>query len=277
MVPGRAARPGATGRTTRLDDADQCPFCEGHEAMTPPETAAFGRPRGALADAPGWTVRVVPNKYPVFAGHEVVVHGPRHVLSFGDLEPALVDATMEAWRTRREAHEANGARFVLAAVNEGPAAGASLDHSHSQLVPFTEPPPAIAREQAAFRNGCPLCPRPANVVRERDGLTTFCPEFARVPFETWIAPEQHSQRAPMDAALGAALLDAVVRLRGVLGRDLAWNAMLHEAPQDDDTFHWHVEILPRLTVAAAIELGAGIWVNVVDPAVAAAELVGTAS
>jgi UDPglucose--hexose-1-phosphate uridylyltransferase len=274
VVPGRASRPGATGRTTRVDDAERCPFCEGHEAMTPPETAALGRPRGALADTPGWTVRVVPNKYPVFAGHEVVVHGPRHVLSFGDLEPALVETIMEAWRVRREAHEAAGARSVLTAINEGPAAGASLDHSHSQLVPFAEAPPVIAHEQAAFLAGCPLCQRPPNVVRDRDGLTTFCPEFARVPFETWIAPETHQPRAAMDAAMGAALLDAVTRLRGLLGRELAWNAILHEAPLGADTFHWHIEIRPRLTVAAAIELGAGIWVNVVDPAIAAAELAG---
>ena len=277
MVPGRASRPGATGRTTRVGDAEHCPFCEGHEAMTPPETAAFGRPAGAPADSPGWTVRVVPNKYPALPGHEVVVHGPRHVISLADLAPAVMETVMEAWRSRRAALLAGGAGYVLASVNEGAAAGASLDHSHSQLVPFLDPPPRIVQEAAAFRAGCPLCPLPGAVVHEQEGLVAFCPPFARVPFETWIAPANHRPHAPLDAATGRALADAVARLRGVLGADLAWNALLHEGAPGDETFHWHIELWPRLTVAASIELGAGIWVNVVDPGDAAGELARVAA
>ena len=92
-------------------------------------------------------------------------------------------------------------------------------------------------------------------------------------WETWIAPEHHRSHAPMDAATGRALTATVTRLRVALGADLAWNALLHEGAPGDETFHWHIELWPRLTVAASIELGAGIWVNVVDPAVAARELV----
>ena len=275
VVPGRASRPGATGRTTRVGDAEHCPFCEGHEAMTPPETAALGRPAGAPADSPGWIVRVVPNKYPAFPGHEVVVHGPRHVTSLGDLPPAVMEAVMEAWRSRRSALLAGGAGYVLASVNEGAAAGASLDHSHSQLVPFPDPPPRIVQETGAFRAGCPLCPLPGAIVHEQEGLVVFCPPFARVPFETWIAPKAHRSHAPLDAATGRALAETVTRLRAVLGADLAWNALMHEGAPGDKTFHWHIELWPRLTVAASIELGAGIWVNVVDPVAAAGELVAT--
>jgi UDPglucose--hexose-1-phosphate uridylyltransferase len=273
VVPGRASRPGASGRTTRVGDAEHCPFCEGHEAMTPPETAAFGRPAGAPPDSPGWIVRVVPNKYPALPGHEVVVHGPRHVTSLGDLPPAVTETVMEAWRSRRAALLGGGAGYVLASVNEGAAAGASLDHSHSQLVPFHVLPPRIVQEAAAFRAGCPLCPLPGAIVHEQEGLVAFCPTFARVPFETWIAPKHHRSHAPMDAATGRALTATVTRLRVALGADLAWNALLHEGTPGDETFHWHIELWPRLTVAASIELGAGIWVNVVDPAVAARELV----
>ena len=158
VVPGRASRPGATGRTTRVGDAEHCPFCEGHESMTPPETAAFGRPAGAPADSPGWIVRVVPNKYPAFPGHEVVVHGPRHVTSLGDLPPAVMETVMEAWRSRRAALLAGGAGYVLASVNEGAAAGASLDHSHSQLVPFPDPPPRIVQETGGVPGRLPAVP-----------------------------------------------------------------------------------------------------------------------
>jgi UDPglucose--hexose-1-phosphate uridylyltransferase len=166
---------------------------------------------------------------------------------------------------------------VLASVNEGAAAGASLDHSHSQIVPFLDPPPRVVQEASAFRAGCPLCPLPGAVVHEQEGLVAFCPPFARVPFETWIAPADHRPHAPLDAATGRALAGVVARLRGALGADLAWNALLHEGAPGDETFHWHIELWPRLTVAASIELGAGIWVNVVDPGDAAGELARVAA
>ncbi|HYW29338.1 MAG TPA: DUF4921 family protein [Gaiellales bacterium] len=276
IVPGRAGRPGAIGRTTRIADASTCPFCAGHEALTPPEVEALGRADG-MPDTPGWAVRVVPNKYPAFPGHEVVVHGPDHVLSVADVDPGVWELVPEAWRRRRAAHEAAGAACVLIVINEGPAAGASLDHSHSQVVPFGATPPVVAREQEAFASAgrCALCGPHEHVIAERDGLVTFAPPWSRLPYETWIAPRAHEERSPLDAPVARALQDAVSRLRALLGDELAWNAILHEQPGGSDgPFHWHIELLPRLTVQASIEIGAGIWVNVVDPARAAGELSG---
>lgn len=278
IVPGRAGRPGALGRTTRIADASTCPFCGGHESLTPPEVEALGRSQGP-PDTPGWTVRVVPNKYPAFPGHEVVIHGPDHVLSVADVDPGVWETVLEAWRLRRAAHEAAGAACVLLVINEGPAAGASLDHSHSQVVPFGAVPPVVAHEQAAFQSEavCPLCRLDGHVIAEQDGLVTFAPPWSRVPYETWIAPRSHAPRSPLDAPVARALRDAVSRLRALLGDELAWNAILHEQPGGTDgPFHWHIELLPRLTVQASIEIGAGIWVNVVDPARAAGELSGSA-
>lgn len=277
IVPGRAGRPGAMGRTTRTSDAATCPFCEGHEGLTPPEVAAFGRAGGG-PDTPGWKVRVVPNKFPAFAGQEVVVHGPVHVTSIGDVSTDVLETVVTAWNARRAYHRSAGAAWLLIGINEGAGAGASLEHSHSQLFPFDAIPPAGHRELAGFAEGCPLCERQVNVVRERDGLVTFCPAWSRMPYETWIAPAAHEPNAQLDGALATALADAVARLRGVLGADLAWNAVVHDAPLagDHPHHHWHVELLPRLTVAAAVELGAGIWVNVVEPARAAGELTDAA-
>ena len=278
IVPGRAGRPGALGRTTRVADAATCPFCEGHESLTPPEVDALGR-RSEAPDTPGWTVRVVPNKYPAFPGHEVVVHGPAHVLSIAEVDPQVWETVLEAWGRRRAFHETAGSAAVLLVINEGPAAGASLDHSHSQVVPFAEVPPVVAGEQKAFATGepCPLCVPAANAIAEHDGLVTFAPPWSRVPYETWIAPREHEPRSPLDGAVARALRDAVTRLRELLGAELAWNAILHERPAGSgESFHWHIELLPRLTVQASIEIGAGIWVNVVDPARAAEELSGAA-
>lgn len=245
--------------------------------MTPPETLALGR-AGGRPDTPGWTVRVVPNKFPAIPGQEVVVHGPRHVRSIVDVEPEVMALAVGVWRLREQAHLAAGAAWVLACVNEGAGAGASLDHSHSQIVPFPTVPPTIQLDMAATGSGdCRLCTALAGerprLLREADGLATFCPAWSRMPYETWIAPVAHRPRWADPAALATALVDAVARLRSVTGGEPAWNAVVHEGPAGAD-FHWHVELMPRLTVPASVELGTGVWVNVVDPDAAASELRG---
>jgi UDPglucose--hexose-1-phosphate uridylyltransferase len=275
VAPGRSARPGALGRTTRIADAAQCPFCGGHEAMTPPEVLALGR-EGGEPDTPGWTVRVVPNKFPAIPGQEVVIHGPAHVTAFAELPDAVVREALVAWQLRRTHHREAGTAYLLAGINEGPAAGASLDHSHSQLVPFDRVPPAVADELPAFAGACVLCAvlagEEGRTIRSADGLRTFAPAWSRFAYELWIVPEAHGGE-PAAPALADALLHAARSLRAVLGEELAWNAVLHAPPlRGDDPFHWHVEIWPRLAVPASVELGAGIWVNIVDPDVAAREL-----
>jgi UDPglucose--hexose-1-phosphate uridylyltransferase len=242
--------------------------------MTPPEVLALGRPHGAPADSPGWTVRVVPNKFPAIPGQEVVIHGPAHIVTFAELPADVVATTSAAWQARREAHRAEAA-WTAVAVNEGPAAGASLDHSHSQVVPLPEIPPVVAAQAAAFSDDCALCAalgiEDARTVRHADGLRTIAPAWSRFAYELWIAPDAHTPE-PGWAKLATALADAVRRLRAVLGADLAWNCVVYAAPEGAEHWHWHAEVWPRLTIVAAAELGAGLWINIVDPDVAAAEL-----
>ena len=117
-----------------VEEFEACPFCAGREDRTPPETLRIGDP---------WRVRVVPNLYPAFDRHEVVVHAPRHVRSMAELSPEEVGAVAEAWRERAHAARGEGFGYVHAFVNEGRIAGASLPHSHSQLVWLREAPPAV--------------------------------------------------------------------------------------------------------------------------------------
>lgn len=277
IAAGRATRPGARrGVETAPSDPAACPFCEGHEERTPPEVDAVGRPEGGLPDTPGWTVRVVPNKYPAFSGQEVAIHGPAHATRLADTAPGVAEAMATAWLRRRDHHLAAGADYVLCSINEGIEAGASLEHSHSQILPLATVPPLPAAEAAAFASagGCPLCELLAATtpVTVAGGLATVCPPWSRMPYETWIVPTGHAPRPSRAAELGSTIRGAARRLGAVLGDRLAWNAVLHDGTPGDETFHWHVELLPRLTVAAAVELGAGIWVNVVDPEAAADEL-----
>ena len=249
MAPNRRHRPGAAaGLIEEPTEAelDACPFCEGREDRTPPESFRIG-------GASEWTVRVVPNLYPAFERQEVVVHSPRHVRSFAELSDGEIAAVAEAWQARREAARNEGFDYVHALINEGAAAGSSLPHSHSQLVWLREPPPAVTRESP----GAAASLLQELVVVERDGLRAVVHRAGRLPYEMLIGGEPF--------VLGTALLllrEAVARLRAVEG-SVPWNAWLHEQ---------HIELVPRLSVLAGVELGAGIYVNTVAPEDAAAFL-----
>ena len=207
----------------------------------------------------------MPNLYPAFERQEVVVHSPRHVRSFAELSDAEIAAVGGAWRERART-EPGG--YLLALVNEGRFAGASRAHSHSQLVWLRETPPAVASETGAVE-----AVLGEYELAEDDGLALAVHPVGRVPYELVIAPREPDGLAFSDRRLGAALRllrEAARRLRALEG-PLPWNAWLHDGP------HWHLEVLPRLTQLAGLELGAGIYVNVVPPEEAAARLRGVAS
>lgn len=250
VAPNRHRRPGAASglieEPTEVE-LEYCPFCAGREERTPPETFR-------VSGAGGWTVRVVPNLYPAFERQEVVVHSPRHVRTFAELTDAEVDATATAWEARREAALTEGFPYVHALVNEGRTAGSSLPHSHSQLVWLREPPPEVAREvttglaELNAREDLALGEGPVRAVVHAAG---------RAPYETVILGEPFDLRRAL-----VVLRDVVRRLRAVEG-PVPWNAWLHEN---------HLELVPRLSVFAGIELGAGIYINTVAPEDAAAAL-----
>jgi UDPglucose--hexose-1-phosphate uridylyltransferase len=296
VAPARARRPGAprAGAVEEQADPAGCPFCEGRESATPPETYAIGPP-GRTPDTPGWRIRVVPNKFPAFGPwprrgdrpeglfarraavgrQEVVVHSPRHVRSFGDLSDRELELVAEAWRARAETAREAGFPYVHALVNEGAGAGASLAHSHSQLVWLEQEPPLVAQEREAQRDGCLLCrvleeerEQRIRVVEERDGLILLCPFAGRQPYELLAAPLACEQDAFTSESLGAALAlvaEGMRRLRVAEGV-VPLNLWLHTG------HHWHLEVLPRFNVLAGVELGSGYFVNTMAPESAAGVL-----
>jgi UDPglucose--hexose-1-phosphate uridylyltransferase len=250
VAPGRARRPGASAAAS--DDAASCPFCAGHEDRTPPETLRLGGPAG-------WKVRVVPNLYPALERQEVVIHGPAHVHSFGELGDDTIDLVAEAWQ--RRAREVGG--FCFPILNEGHEAGASLPHSHSQLAWLPAPAPAVVTERGL--------PEVIEVLA-RDGVTAGCPVAGRVPYEVLIAPsraEPDGLRSDLLAPALRVLAELVRRIQAARGESFVpLNAWLHNGP------HWHLELLPRTTRFAGLELGAGVYINPLAPEQAAAELRG---
>jgi UDPglucose--hexose-1-phosphate uridylyltransferase len=263
IAPGRARRPGAflgAIEDPTAEELESCPFDAGREDRTPPQALV-------LPEEGPWLVRVVPNLHPALERQEVVVHSPNHVRTFAELGDRELALLAEAWRRRFLAASDEGFSYVHAMINEGRFAGASLAHSHSQLVWLREPPPAAAREPAT--SGCAVCELVAqeDFVFADDGeIVAVCHPAGRAPFELLIAPREHDPEATDEFASALRLLrEAIRRLRALKGA-IPWNAWLHHGA------HWHIEVVPRLTVFAGLELGAEIYVNVVAPEEAAADL-----
>jgi UDPglucose--hexose-1-phosphate uridylyltransferase len=255
------------------EELDECPFCEGREDRTPPETYAVADGERE-PNTPGWRVRVVPNLYPALERQEVVIHSPRHVRSVAELDDAELAAVANAWNARRESARSEGFEYVHLVLNEGKAAGASLPHSHSQLAWLREPPPAVVDELPHLREGsCGACA----VLREhakleiavQSDISLLAAPAGRAPYELLIVPRSHRAEPTEDDLHDVAelLRHAIRRLHDAEG-PVPLNAWLHPGA------HWHVEIVPRLTVFAGLEFGAGIYLNWLPPEDAAERLRG---
>jgi UDPglucose--hexose-1-phosphate uridylyltransferase len=222
----------------------------------------------------------VPNLYPAFERQEVVVHTPRHVRSLAELGDEELLRVAVAWQARAEEARSQEFAYVQLLINEGRAAGASLAHTHSQLVWMRDEPPISGRDLSL--PDCRICQlisgemiADERIVDDRGDLILLCPNASRVPYEMFVGPhETHESDAFADAdLLGEALIliaEALRRLRAIEG-PVPLNIWLHTAPFGTEG-HWHFQIFPRLTVLAGLELGAGIYVNWLPPEEAAAAL-----
>jgi UDPglucose--hexose-1-phosphate uridylyltransferase len=304
IAAGRAARPEAfLGDTGPSRGTLGCPFCPGHEHMTPPEVWA-DRPEGGAADGPGWRVRVVPNKFPAFAGppgqrgadgglyrsapsagtHEVVIHSPDHHATLADLPEEHTALVLGAYRQRLLAHREDPFGSIVVIVNQGRTAGASLEHPHSQLIATVERPELVRAELDRLAE--PHCAACAVVARERGGdrqveddgeLLTICPWASSMPYEGLLVPAEHEPRFELreekgDLEVAGSLGRLLRRFGAAVAHGAPYNLVLHTAPPGVDDFHWHLHLLPRLTTYGGFELATGIIINVVDPDQAAAGL-----
>jgi UDPglucose--hexose-1-phosphate uridylyltransferase len=308
IASARAGRPGGHFDLEPPPPIDVAkdPFAPGHEDQTPPEVYAV-RPNGGGPDTSGWTVRVVPNLYPALtqdahtpepeadpalytaraaAGHhEVIVNAPDAVSSLVELDPDQLAHAMDAWRQRMATHADSACRHLI--VNERREAGASLPHTHAQLYALPFVPAAIARERERFTayatrtmGGNLLGDLVQEEVRRRerivaidDEAVAMAPYASRVPFQLMIAPRTSRPRFEDDGPLGAGLLhDVLGRLARRLGASPPLNLWVRTAPSGAEHFCWRIDILPRLTHLAGLELGAGLNLCTTAPEQAAAEL-----
>ncbi len=294
--------------------SEVCPFCYGYEKKTPPEIFAI-RSSGE-ANSPGWQVRVIPNKYPALrvegeiksrgyglydvrdgiGAHEVIVETPDHHRSMAELTPVEITNVLFAYRARLlDLRNDFRFRHMVLFKNHGAQAGATLSHSHSQLiaVPMTPPVAAkalrVCRDFYAKRERCIFCDliefelkEGSRVVRESADYLLVTPYAACFPFELRLYPKHHSHDfALMNdrqlSELAIAMKDMLMRVKKVL-KDPAYNFILHNAPPQQvrpgksdywDSirydYHWHIELVPRVTPIAGFEWGTGFFINSTSP------------
>jgi UDPglucose--hexose-1-phosphate uridylyltransferase len=312
----RAKRPQA-GLGHSSAQPEVCPFCAGNERETPPEVLAYRNDK-SRPDRPGWSLRVVPNKYPALVAqsgeadctdgfyearagvgvHEVVIESPEHVISTGSLDERQLTAVLRAYRDRMLRLGSDKRwRYILVYKNEGREAGATLEHVHSQVMALPHVPKEVADEIDGARryyqqsSRCLYCTIVENersertrLVSESERFIVLCPYAPRFPFETWILPKTHEavfERGSDDeyAEFSRCLRDTLKRLHRGLEK-LPFNYVIHSAPVSGNTrryYHWHMEIMPKLSQAAGFEWGSGSFINPIAPEEAARLLRGLAS
>jgi UDPglucose--hexose-1-phosphate uridylyltransferase len=297
----------------------KCPFCDGHEAYTPPEIMAF-RGGGGEANQPGWKVRVVPNKFPALmvegaveregmghydrmtgvGAHEVIVETPEHDKHLADFSIPDFMEVLRAYRERlSDLRKDPRLRYILIFKNYKEAAGASLAHPHTQVIATPITPRTVsveletARDHYRLKERCLFCDilrdeaaSQERIVQIDEHFVTLCPYASRFPFELMLAPRRHSHdfAAQSDADLENLAFhfrDVLRRMQKGLG-DPPYNFLLHTAPNTGTAhqragywntlpmdWHWHFEILPRLTSVAGFEWGTGFYINPTAPEAAA--------
>ncbi len=267
------------------------------------------RANGAPPNSPGWDVRVVPNLYPALApteqredpeheeadglfnsvpasgAHEVIINGPQSVMSLSELPVEQVGLAMDVWRERMREHRDSA--YVQLIVNERREAGASLPHTHSQLYALDFVPAAVAREReragayATRMMGQSLLGdlvaeevrRQERVVAIDDDAVLLAPYASRLPFQLMLAPRRPTPAFEGDGPTGASLLhDGLSRLARHLGASPPLNMWVRTAPRGAEQFCWRIDVLPRLTHLAGLELSTDLNLNIVAPEDAAALL-----
>lgn len=293
VAPQRGGKPDDRALRASADapagPRDWCPFCAGNESATPPASI-----RVPADESLPWRARIVPNAFPIAAHpgvHDVVIESARHDRSILDVSP---EDWRDVWLLCRDRLAALSTRDGLAWAtvfkNSGPAAGASLEHVHSQIVGLGVIPPVIQAELAAVRRELGSFTRLVADARAEDRVVTECgqlvalvPPAPRQPYETWIVsvatePYFHATADSQVTALADLTRDLTARL-GRLATGCQFNWWLHQAPfqlaNDDPArrhWHWHLEVLPRLAELAGFEIGTGCHITTLSAAEAARRL-----
>ncbi|MBC7080261.1 MAG: DUF4921 family protein [Methanothrix sp.] len=297
----RARRPTDFIRAKEMRASKECPFCPGNEEMTPKAVAVY-RDDGVFVDGEtrirGWWARCIPNMYPAMVpdpdaptpewmampargGHEVIIESPDHESSPAIFDDEKIIRMIRVYADRYRYHTDRGSSYVSIFKNWGREAGASLSHTHTQLIALPMIPPLLMREVSAISSmpSCPYCniaEREASSERLifREGVwICIAPFYSQTPYEMWILPCKHissilEMSDSMRLELGRSMKKALQRL-SVLLNDPPYNYMIF---QMSSNYHLNIRIQPAISKIAGFEKNTGIYINPVSPEQAASEL-----
>jgi UDPglucose--hexose-1-phosphate uridylyltransferase len=301
-----------------------CPFCEGNEAMTPPEVFAL-RKKGTKPNEAGWGIRVIPSISPFLktegdldrhgsgmydlmngiGAHEIIIATPDHDTGTFIQDLSQIEKLTEVIIKRMKYFKKDARlKYVLIFKNHGRVAGGgNLWHQHLQLIATPVTPKRVkekltgAKRYFDYKDRCIFCDmirqedgRAERTLVEDDGFIAINPYCSRFPFETWILPKRHSCDFSTITkneihGFSSILKLTMEKLTKTLG-DFPYNIVLHTAPfrrrkkkgywdTIEEDFHWHMEIMPRLTQVAGFEWGSGFYINPTSPEDACRYLKGT--
>ena len=284
-----------------------CAFCEGNERTTPPEIMAF-RSDGGKPNTPGWTLRVVSNKFPALniegqlnrvgegifdrmngvGAHEVIIECPDHNMTLSSMPIKSVEDVLWAFHQRiTDLKKDSRFKYVLVFKNEGDEAGASLEHTHSQLIALPIVPHLVeeelfqAKQYYDYKERCIFCDiihqeteDKKRVISENDDFIALAPFAPRSPFETMILPKRHESSFYPRGNFGllAKILQQTLKQIDKVLNLPPYNMMIHTSPfrnEENEHYHWHIEIIPKLTKIAGFEWGSGFYINPTPPEEAA--------
>ncbi len=305
----RGKRPSDFGREPEPGGGKFCPFCSGNEDKTPPEIMAYREPGSKKDGKGWWVRvvpnkfpalqvegllnRTGEGMYDRMNGvgaHEVIIETPDHDVDLSRQSQKTVEEVLWSYRDRLlDLKKDPRLQYLLIFKNKGSAAGASLSHPHSQLIATPIVPKAVKEEIAGakayfdYKERCVFCDvikqeisSGARIVEENDAFVAFCPFASRFPFETWILPKVHD--SIFEDLQKQELGNLARALRSVLGRldqvleSPPYNFILHNNPCHSPQmpyYHWHIEVIPKLTKVAGFEWGTGFYINPTPPEEAA--------
>jgi UDPglucose--hexose-1-phosphate uridylyltransferase len=305
----RSKRPSDFSREIENRSDKGCPFCIGNERMTPPEILAYGEPGRLKDSAGWWLRVVpnkypalaiegslnrqgegMYDKMNGLGAHEVIIETPEHNKDIPDMTDKQVEDVIWAYRDRiMDLKRDSRFEYILIFRNHGSAAGATLSHPHSQLIATPIVPKRVreevngAKNYYEYKERCGFCDiikqelsTGQRVVAENDGFIAVCPFASRFPFEVWVLPKVHDSDFEDIQKYEAVNLASMMRnILGKLDRVLdnpSYNYLIHNAPLKESHlmhYHWHIEIMPKLTKVAGFEWGSGFYINPVSPEEAA--------
>lgn len=303
----RGKRPSDFPKRIAIPKGGFCAFCEGNERTTPPEIFAI-RPSDGEPNSPGWTLRVVQNKFPALSSegdldktgegifdkmngigtHEVIIECPDHNSTLSTMPLIYIEDALQVFDNRiSELKKDPRFKYVLIFKNEGEDAGASLEHTHSQLIALPIIPHLVqeeienAKHYHTYKERCIFCDiihqeaaYKIRVISENEEYVAIAPFAASSPFETIILPKKHESKflhSGNTNLLAQILQKTLKQIDHVLDFP-SYNMMLHTSPYNNeinDYYHWHIEIKPKLTKIAGFEWGSGFYINPTPPEEAA--------